>query len=96
MISAALVISSDGQSETDKIDRTLTKMWADAAQRTEPSDAGTVADLNSAYASAAPATTAPPANTKGQRTNIEVKPSSKAANAAKTAAKQRLCLQSAD
>ena len=42
-------------------------------------------DLNSATA---PGTQAPPANTKGQRTNIEVMPSSKAAKAAKPAAKQ--------
>ena len=53
MISAALVISSDGQSEMDKIDRTLAKMWADAAQRTEPSDAGTATDLNSGDTSTA-------------------------------------------
>ena len=88
MISAALVISSDGQSEMDKMDRTLAKMWADAAERTEPSGAGTATDLNSADASTATYTWALPANTKGQRTNIEVKLSCKATKAAKHAAKQ--------
>ena len=88
MISAALVMSSDGQSEMDKIDRTLAKMWADAAQRTEPNDAGTATDVNSADTSTADDTRAPPANTKGQRTNIEVNLGCKAAKPARHAAKQ--------
>ena len=88
MISAALVISSDGQSEMDRIDRTLAKMWADAAQRTEPNDAGNAIDLNSADTSTAHDTQAPPANTKGQRTNTEVKLGCKAAQPAKHAAEQ--------
>ena len=33
MISGALVIGSGGQSEMDKIDRTIAKMWTDAAQQ---------------------------------------------------------------
>ena len=86
MISAALVIRFDGQSDMDKIDRTLAKMWADAAQRTEPSDTGT-ADLNSAVTSTANDTWAPPANTNGQRTDIQVKPGCKGAKAAKHAPK---------
>ena len=88
MISAALVISSDGQSEMDKIARTLATTWADDAQRIESSNARTVTALNSAEASAAPSTRAPSANTKGRCTNIEVKPGSKAAKAARPAAKQ--------
>ena len=88
MISAALVISSDGQSDMDKIDRTLAKMWADAGQRTEPSGTETATDLKSADISTANDAWAPPANTKGQRTDTEVKPGCKSAKPAKHAAKQ--------
>ena len=41
MISAALVIGSDGQSEMDRIDRIISKMWVDTAQHSNQSDTRT-------------------------------------------------------
>ena len=63
-------------------------MWADAGQRTEPSDTGTATDLKSADTFTANDTWAPSATTKGQRTDTEVKPGCKGAKSAKHAAKQ--------
>ena len=63
-------------------------MWADAGQRTEPSDTGTATDLKSADTFTANDTWAPSATTKGQRTDTEVKPGCKGAKPAKHAAKQ--------
>ena len=70
----------------DKIDSIIARIGADAAQHPKPRDTRT--DSNSADASMTPGTRAPPANTKGQRTNIEVKLRSGAAEAAKPAARQ--------
>ena len=86
MISAALVTGSDGQSEMDGIDRTIAKMWADAAQKTNQSDIGI--DLTSAGTSMTPDTTTPPNPTKEQRTNIEDKLRGRATEPANPATKQ--------
>ena len=86
MISTALVIGCDGQSEMDKVDSIIARIEADAAQCPEPRE--TITDLTSADASMAPGIRSPPPNTKGQRTKIDVKLRSGAAEAAKPAAKQ--------
>ena len=54
----------------------------------EPSDTGTATDLKSADTFTANDAWAPPANTKGQRIDTEVKPGCKGAKPAKHAAKQ--------
>ena len=85
MISTALVVGSDGQSEMDKVDRIIAKMWADAARKTNQNNMKP--HVTTADASMTPGTRTSPASTNGQLTKQEEKLRSRAVGIAKPAAK---------